>query len=70
MRTHRPRTKSKQSRKYDMLTMDESMAGLPVTDLRHVIKEINLQRRTLLVLDYQRKYSRACTAKYNNKRKK
>ncbi|MCR5679972.1 MAG: hypothetical protein K6G08_07185 [Prevotella sp.] len=50
--------------------MDESMAGLPVTDLRHVIKEINLQRRTLLVLDYQRKYSRACTAKYNNKRKK
>ncbi len=50
------------------LTISESMAALSVTDLRHVCEEINLQRRTLAVLEHQKKYSREYQAKYIQKK--
>ena len=41
---------------YEKLTPTKSLLDLPVTDLSHVIKEINKQRFTMSMIEHSRLY--------------
>ena len=53
----------------DNLILNQTLASLPVTDIIHVVKEINQHRLVLEMMEQARKYDRKRNQKYRERRK-